>query len=601
MLTRSKLIAALLAVLSLVLVFTAMLLLERWRWQHTVGPRVKAQSIDFDKQLEQFAVIPSILSRDPRLELALKSNSEAAINAANQALKYSAEASDTAAIFVMDENGNTIAASNYDQTPSFVGQNYAFRPYFKGAMAGKRSTFFAVGATTGIPGYFIANPIVADAKKEIIGIVVVKIEPRTLPAAWDIGSAHAVVTDELGTVILASDQRFLYSPSNELSSAERAIIESERRYSLQNAGDFSRDSDTAWNFHLKDQRQESFQVVSNTLNSEPWQLHTLQSNSVSRWRAAGYLSVLFALASITLLLIRIYRTRRQLAQARAEQAKKLELLVQQRTRALEDAQQALIAESNFSMLGRMSAAINHEINQPLASLRLNIATLRQIIDRQENPDDDIHEIVVESDRTTKRIGRVIETLRSFARQSQSGFESVNMQTIARDAVETVKRERPLAKNVLLYKNDNLPDEDNFDDTEHRLNGHKHLCSSSVELAVEVAGNEVLLQQAVLNLLYNAHDAVVAIETDAPRVEIEVKRQGSSIDLSVSDNGRGISPDMRERLFKPFESESGNPGGLGLGLTLAEQIAKDHNGSLVCADADGGGGGCVFTLTLPASS
>ena len=59
--------------------------------------------------------------------------------------------------------------------------------------------------------------------------------------------------------------------------------------------------------------------------------------------------------------------------------------------------------------------------------------------------------------------------------------------------------------------------------------------------------------------------------------------------------------MRERLFKPFESESGNPGGLGLGLTLAEQIAKDHNGSLVCADADGGGGGCVFTLTLPASS
>jgi len=79
----------------------------------------------------------------------------------------------------------------------------------------------------------------------------------------------------------------------------------------------------------------------------------------------------------------------------------------------------------------------------------------------------------------------------------------------------------------------------------------------------------------------------------------VKRQGSSVDLIVSDNGRGISAEMRERLFKPFESESGNPGGLGLGLTLAEQIAKDHNGSLVCSDADGGG--CVFTLTLPALS
>jgi len=594
-LTPRRLIAAFLGVLSLVLVFMALLLLERWRWQLTVAPRVEARSIDFDKQLQQFAVIPSILSRDPRLELALQSTSENAINAANQALRFSAETSDTAAIFVMDETGNTIAASNYDQAVSFIGQNYKFRPYFKGAIAGQRTTFFAVGATTGIPGYFIATPIHANASQEILGIVVVKIEPQTLPAAWDTGSAHAVVTDELGTVILASDQRFLYSASTQLSSADREIIESERRYSLDSSGNFSRQTNTAWKFDSKEQEPGSFQVISKSLSSEPWQLHTLQSNSVSRWRAVGYLSALLALACITLLLMRIYRQRRQLAQARAEQAKKLELLVLERTRALEDAQQALIAESNFSMLGRMSAAINHEINQPLASLRLNIATLRRIIDRQENPDDDIQEIVVESDRTTKRIGRVIETLRSFARQSRSGFESVNMQAIANDAVETVKRERPLAKNALFYKNANPPDESNHDGNDHRLNPEKRLCSANAD----VAGNEVLLQQAVLNLLYNAHDAVVAKESDAPHVEVEVKRQGSSVDLIVSDNGRGISAEMRERLFKPFESESGNPGGLGLGLTLAEQIAKDHNGSLVCSDADGGG--CVFTLTLPALS
>jgi len=592
MLTRRRLITALLAALSLLLAFMAMLFLERWRWQHKVGPQVEARSLDFDKQLQQFAVIPSILSRDPRLELALQSNSEDAINTANQALKYSAETSDTAAIFVMDENGDTIAASNYDQTPSFVGQNYAFRPYFKGAMAGQRTTFFAVGATTGIPGYFIANPILSRTDEQIIGVVVVKIEPRTLPAAWDAGSAYAVVTDELDTVILASDQRFLYSTSTELSAAKHEIINSERRYSLENAGVFSRDSDTAWNFSSNKGKQESFQVISNPLSSEPWQLHTLQSNVVSRWRAAGYLSVLLALASITLLLSRIFRQRRQLAQARAEQAKKLELLVQERTRALEDAQQALIAESNFSMLGRMSAAINHEINQPLASLRLNIATLRKIIDRQENPDNDIQEIVVESDRTTKRIGRVIETLRSFARQSRSGFESVNMQTIANDAVETVKRERPLAKNVLYYKNGSTHIERSLD-----INDHENLDKHNNSVNMEVAGNEVLLQQAVLNLLYNAHDAVVASESVAPQVKISVSRHGSSVDLSVSDNGQGISPQMRERLFKPFESESGNQGGLGLGLTLAEQIAEDHNGSLICKDADGGG--CVFTLTLPA--
>ena len=73
MLARRKLITALLGVLSLGLVFMGILFLERWRWQHTVGAQVEARSIDFDKQLQQFTVVPSILSRDPRLELALQS------------------------------------------------------------------------------------------------------------------------------------------------------------------------------------------------------------------------------------------------------------------------------------------------------------------------------------------------------------------------------------------------------------------------------------------------------------------------------------------------------------------------------------------------
>jgi len=161
--------------------------------------------------------------------------------------------------------------------------------------------------------------------------------------------------------------------------------------------------------------------------------------------------------------------------------------------------------------------------------------------------------------------------------------------IANDAVETVKRERPLAKNVLYYKNGSAHIERSLD-----IDDHENLDKHNNSVNMEVAGNEVLLQQAVLNLLYNAHDAVVASESVAPQVKISVSRHGSSVDLSVSDNGQGISPQMRERLFKPFESESGNQGGLGLGLTLAEQIAEDHNGSLICTDADGGG--CVFTLT-----
>ncbi len=554
-------------------------MIERLRWKDSISTQLAAQRQDFDLQLSQFAVLPSILATDPRLIAALANPTAETAAVANRFLAFTSETSLSAAVFLMDANGTTIAASNFEQGLSFVGKNYAFRPYFSDALQGGQTTFFAVGATTGIPGYFIANPV--SDNRNIIGVVVVKIEPGDLPAVWSEGSEHAVVTDELGISILATDERFLYAQSRSLEADDLQLISDQRRYPIEPEQRIEQVENNRWNVFSSNGDIERFSVISTPLQKEPWQLHILQSNRKIRLDALKYLLGFLALLSIAALLLRIYQQQKQLSIAREEQARVLERQVQERTRDLETAQQALIAESNFAMLGRMSAAINHEINQPLASLRLNLATLRRIVQQQNNPDVDIQEIVIESDRTTKRIGRVIETLRSVSRQGLPRFEPVDFRTIVDDAVDTVKRERPIANEALSTFEPAKNGQTNRDD-------------------YLVPGNEILLQQAILNLLYNALDAVVANNSADPEVKLTVTSEADQIRLSVSDNGIGVSTEMEKRLFKPFavdpDNSRGLSHGLGLGLTLAQQITEDHAGTLTYQRREGGGSS--FTLSLP---
>ena len=289
-------------------------------------------------------------------------------------------------------------------------------------------------------------------------------------------------------------------------------------------------------------------------------------------------SAVAGLGVICILLARTFRQTRRLARSEQRNARELERLVAERTEALQSAQRALISESNFAMLGRMSAAINHEINQPLASLRFDLATLRHLVAQKTASLDEIHQTIIDSDRTTRRIVRVIETFRSLARQGAGELTSLDAGRLVTEVADTVRRERPAA-------------------------------AASLSVTVPagpgpfVAGNVVLLQQAVLNLLHNAFDATLGKQGAHVTLAL-LDELGPRTSIDVIDNGPGVDPAVRERLFEPFASgandvvgaRSGAAGGLGLGLVLARQIAFDHDGTLEylsCAD-----GGSHFRLSLP---
>ncbi len=570
--------AALGAVLTLLAIYTMAYLFELKRVAVVQVRSIATRVAELDRQIKQLSFTPRLLSSDPHIVTAIGNTNAANTTAANRRLSTVQTDSRLDFAFLMNSSGITVAASNWQSDGSFIGNDYSFRPYFTAAIKGRTSSYFAVGATTGIPGYFIAEPVIND--DTIDGVVVAKMALTAPVDTWREFDFHTVVLDEFGVVILSSADRFLYQPTRALSADDIAAIQHERRYPVT---------------HLQSSGAApmlgNFRHYAARLQTQPWQLMTLVAKQSYHKMAAFITAVAFTFFYIALLLLRIYRQQQRLVASEQRHSKELEAQVRQRTRELELAQDALIAESNYAMLGKMSAAINHEINQPLASLRLNLASLRKLIESPQGHTSDIEDIVVESDRTTKRIGLVINTLRNYTRGNSLRLEIIDLGTLAREVTDTVKTERPTMS--------------------------KHLSVTISSDAGSIEGDRVLLQQALLNLLYNAIDAVLPCDNPLMALTVSAALPGrdhpelssqpsadnhKSLDLSrrfvsisVSDNGGGVATDMIPTLFEPFSTAKSHHRGLGLGLTIARQIADSHRGQLLYSQLPDGS---RFSLLLP---
>jgi len=197
--------------LALVLLWQLSLSYTVTKLQETQQRRQSAQLADLDRQLTQFSFIPKLLSGDVEIRQALVATSGKSIDAANRRLQRTRQDSGLDVAFLLDRSGLTIASSNWSDTLSFVGISYSFRPYFKNAVKGRSATFFAVGATTGIPGYFIAEPVTENST--VVGVVVAKVSLDVLVDAWDTLLYDSLVVDEFGGVILSTREDLLYTPT----------------------------------------------------------------------------------------------------------------------------------------------------------------------------------------------------------------------------------------------------------------------------------------------------------------------------------------------------------------------------------------------------
>ncbi len=177
----------------------------------------------------RFTYLPHLLANDRLMREVLERPGDAALQRqANEALGRLQRSTGATTLYLLDAAGTGIAASNWRDKVSFVGTNYAFRPYYSRALQDGGAQFFAMGITSRTPGLFLSQVIKAAGTNEVLGVAVVKAE-LTMPDMADYEGSIAV-TDAGGVAFLSSRSDWQYRPLAALTPSDGASVERTRQY-----------------------------------------------------------------------------------------------------------------------------------------------------------------------------------------------------------------------------------------------------------------------------------------------------------------------------------------------------------------------------------
>ena len=523
--------------------------------------------------VERFSSVPEVLALDSDIRSLLRAPHDRQLRLAlNQRLERLNAAAGSTVLYLLDAQGETLVASNWRDWSSFVGNNYAFRPYFQNALREGGARYFAVGVTTGIPGYFLSH-VVRDEDGSLIGVLVVKLELEELQREWVDQPGVLLVADSHQVAILSNRPAWRFRTLQALDDQARAELIDVRKYAEQALKPLpSRvhryiDDETAWTRMDGPDGARDYLWQRMTLPDEGWTLHLLSDPGnladarLSYRLAAAGVWMAFAF----LLLFLAQRRKNQRLQAGIRE--RLEREVALRTAELRQAQEGLVHAAKMAALGQMSAALAHEINQPLTALQMQLGSLRLLLDsgRPEAVRDGLQRI----DGLLQRMAALTGHLKTFARKTPAGLsERLCLGDVLEQALQLLAP---------------------------RMRSEQVELRTQIDDEAEVLGDAIRIEQVILNLLHNALDAMAESETRI--LLVRIAREGDSCLLSVEDSGGGIAEETLGRVFEPFFTTKPVGQGLGLGLAVSYGIVRDLGGTL---EAHNGELGAVFTLRLPAA-
>ena len=555
--------------------------------------RLTIQSLE--GRLRRYEVLPVLLADDEVIRsLALDAANPDLRSRANQWLKQQNMAVEASDIYVMTLDGKTVAASNFDRPDSFIGQNFEYRPYFKDAAAGSKGRFFALGTTSGVRGYYFASPVRSHAGS-IVGVIALKIGLDEIEAEWRAQEYRILVSDPEGIIFLSTDPAWLYRGLLPLTPERIAKTDTSRRYADAEVSELRHSSTIEHGIPLirlsgDDGAAREYLLAKQLMPLADWTVQVLLDAGYVRNQARLATAALLLFIGIGASMWLMLRQRRlQMAEriALQEQTKlDLERRVIERTADLERVNHQIVTEiaerrlteqelrrtqddlvqaGKLAALGQMSAALSHEINQPLAAARNYADSAAILIDRGDSAKarENVNQIVSLIDR----MATIAKHLRSVARKPDSPLQAIDLNSALAEAVTMAEARLTAADaNVLI----DLPG----------------------ELPLVKAG-AVRLQQVLANILSNAVDAVEG--TQDRRIAVSAAHAGERISLTIRDHGPGVPAAIATRIFDPFFTTKRVGSGLGLGLSISYNIMKDFGGDLRVANEPDGG--AAFTLVF----
>lgn len=541
-------------------------------------------------ELEKQRTLSFVLSRDPDVLATLGTPDTAHIAAMNTKLETLNAGARSAVIYLIDRTGLTLASSNWRGQDSFVGSNYAFRPYFTEAVAKGETEHFALGTVSQKPGLYIARRI--DGPAGIAGVIVVKVEFFSVEADWHRSGAVVYVTDPRGIVLLTSLPEWRFMAQTPIAPEDAARI----RASLQ-FGDapltvlpIRRGQAETLGSDFVSLHGSGLHLASESaVPSTAWQLHLLEP--AARALAAGaatWRSTTFAVVGAIIVVIGILLYRRQRAIARTaeltEQQIELEHRVEARTLDLSQSNALLSAEiderrkveaklqsardeltqaNRLALLGQITAGLAHEVNQPVAAIRSFADNAAVFLERSEPAP--ARQNLATIAGLTEKIADIIAQLRRFARKATGEVGPVALRDVLDGALLLVG-----------------------------IRARRQGAEISADPAADgltVTANRVRLEQVLVNLLQNALEALEGQPDQA--IHIGIENAGPLLRLTVGDNGPGLAPEVTAHLFTPFTTTK--PGGLGLGLVISKDIVEEFGGRLEVESHPGEG--CRFIVAL----
>lgn len=564
--------------------------------QRAASQRLAFAAQSLESLLQRNEALPALLALNSRTNLALQQPTPQNLQAANAYLASAVALAGVDTAYVMDTQGLTLAASNWNLPSSFVGQNYRFRPYFEAAMQGQIGRFFGVGVTTGRAGYFMASALPPEAPAP--GVVAVKISLDAFEAALAEGGDTVLLADGEGVVFVSTEPAWRYRTLAPIPAPVRTRLQGVQQYGnypltpLQGHGPRPVDGDT---LRLQQAgQQRDFSVAARTVGPLGWQMLLLADQRPARQEAlvAGLAGGLCAALVLGLALLRRIDRQGRAERAASDQRLReahgmLEAQIAQRTReitaantALEERVQALqqaeqivrgtrdtaVQAGKLAVLGQMAAGMSHELNQPLAALQTLSDNAMALHQRQRG--EDVAENLRLISQLAERMGRIVRQLKSFARKEPPALHPCSVREALDHALLLLApRCQAVDAQVTVAA---------FDE---------RLC---------VLADATRLEQVLVNLLRNGLDAVQHQAVREVRFAAEVQAGGQVL-LRVADTGRGMDPEVQTHLFEPFYTTKAGEG-LGLGLAISRIIVEGMGGTLVAANLPQGG--AEFTVGLP---
>ena len=558
---RARLAFAFLVVVAIAVVFVTNRLLTD-RFTETTRNRAELRLVLYGgnllSELRQNAIVPQLLARDPALISALNTGD---YTQSTQRLISFVDEIGAASLTLLDRDGRTVASTDRNS----LGQSHRQAPYYVDALRSKDTIFKVLRDETGRYRFFYSRRV--DSQNQVVGVIMVEVDLGKYERAWAGISDAVLVTNSEGEIILATEPR--WRGLSEAEALQREPVDSAIERAIQATADWTALPADAY------LRGEAVMRVEGRVAFRGWRIASFTTYASVREKVNGFLAleimgfaILLALAFWILnrkTALRMALFQRESAELRALNAR-LQREIAERERVQENlavAEQTLAQSSKLAALGEMSAAVSHELNQPLAAMKTYLAGARLLLNR--NRPDEALSSFQRIDDLLERMGAITKQLKSYARQSGDTFEPVNLGDALSSALAMMEpqlRQR-----------------------------HVNITRTLPKDPVQVMGDRVRVEQVMINLLRNAMDATEGV--DEPTIDI-LLAAGETAVLTVRDNGHGI--DNFDNLFEPFYTTKQPGDGVGLGLAISSGIVNDLGGRLTARNASGGG--AVFEVQLP---